>query len=103
MFLDKRSHAILQELILQNDNVTIEELTQRFNVSRRTVYNEMDKINYWLKKRELTPVLYQRSRGFYLHPSTKDVLLQDYPLDSLHYIEYSVEERVAWNALQLLI
>ncbi|MBS4195631.1 BglG family transcription antiterminator [Lederbergia citri] len=103
MLLGKRSHAILQELILQNKNVSINELTQRFSVSRRTIYNEIDRINYWLKKRKLHPVLYQRSQGFYLKSDTKEILSNEFPLSDLHYVEYTAEERVAWSALQLLI
>lgn len=98
MSLNKRSHAILQELIQRQDYVSIDELMERFNVSKRTIYNEVDQINYWLEQRNIKPIKHERARGFYM----SEVPVNFNFLDTLPY-EYSVEERIAWIALHLLI
>lgn len=103
MSLDKRSQVILQELVVRKDYTSITGLMKRFNVSRRTIYNDIDKINYWLKQRDLNTVGYVRSRGFHLTTQTKEVLLDKYVLQDIQHYEYSADERIAWNALYLLI
>lgn len=98
MSLNKRSHAILQELVQIQYYVSLEELMERFNVSRRTIYHEIDRINYWLKQRHIEPIVHERSRGFYMTEVPADFAF----LYSIPY-EYSVKERIAWIAMHLLI
>ncbi len=98
MSLNKRSYAILQELVQRQYYVSIEELMERFNVSKRTIYYEIDQINYWLKQRQIKPIKHKRSHGFYMSDVPDNLTF----LDTIPY-EYSVEERIAWIALHLLI
>lgn len=98
MSLNRRSYAILQELVQREYYVSIEELMDRFKVSKRTIYYEIDQINYWLEQRQIKSIKHERSRGFYM----AEVPVNFAFLNTFPY-EYSVEERIAWIALHLLI
>lgn len=43
MSLDKRSTAILMQLINADSYLSAEELTEKLNVSRRTIYYDIEK------------------------------------------------------------
>lgn len=98
MALNKRSYAILQTLIQNEHYVSIHELMKKFNVSRRTIYYEIDRINYWLEKQRIKPIKHERFCGFYLEELPGNFHL----IKTLPY-EYSIEERIAWIALHLLM
>lgn len=71
MALNKRSYAILQTLIQNEHYVSIHKLMKKFNVSRRTIYYEIDRINYWLEKQRIKS---RGPRGFYLEQPLCDFL-----------------------------
>jgi len=98
MTLNKRGIAILQQIIHSGRYLPIHELMKQFNVSRRTIYYEIDRINDWLKSQSIDPIKHERSRGFYIKDFPKDISF----MDAIPY-EYSADERVRWIALHLLI
>jgi mannitol operon transcriptional antiterminator len=103
MSLDKRSTAILCELLRCEDYLSMQELTKRFNISRRTVYYDIEKINYWLKSNNLDEVKYVRTLGFYLTEQAKHAVREKLKnLESWHY-QYTAKERQAWLAIYLLV
>lgn len=69
--LDERSTEILKLLVQTDDYVTLDELTQRLGISRRTVYYDMNKINDWLETLELPPVEYVRTAGYSLPEASR--------------------------------
>lgn len=102
MLLDQRSHAILIHLSRAQSYVTTAEIMETFNISRRTIYYDIEKINNWLKAQELPAVQYVRSAGFQLDPKTANqVPGKLVTMEQWHY-EYSSKERRAWLALSLL-
>ena len=102
MTLDKRSSAILQYILYATSYVPMEEITEKLNISRRTIYYDMEKINGWLKHHKLLGIRHIQSVGLYLEESTKlaiPELLQH--LTPWQY-EYSAEERKAWLAIHIM-
>lgn len=71
MPLDQRRSAILHQVLNTTSYVTCGELTEQLNISRRTLYYDIEKINGWLKETGLTPIKRRRSAGFYLEDQTK--------------------------------
>ncbi|MFC4619070.1 BglG family transcription antiterminator [Camelliibacillus cellulosilyticus] len=102
MALDQRSSSILQRLAFANGYLSVQSLMEAFNVSRRTIYYDLDKINDWLVNNHFAPVKRIRSAGVYLDADVKakvrDILenlqIQDY--------EFTAPERQAWMVLHLL-
>ncbi|WHX40362.1 BglG family transcription antiterminator [Mesobacillus sp. AQ2] len=103
MSLDQRSNAILAYLVQADSNVPIKELTEKFKISRRTVYYDIEKINSWLKDQKLPEVNYVRSVGFHLEEEARSQIpeLIGTSAGVWHY-EYSPDERKALIAIYLM-
>lgn len=102
MALDYRSRAILSHLSQAQGYVTANEIMETFNISRRTIYNDIGKINEWLEANQFPVVQHARSAGFQL--DKREVRQISGKLDTIeqwHY-EYSAKERRAWLAVYLL-
>lgn len=102
MYLDKRSKAILSELIWRDSSITVEEITKKFRISRRTVYYDLDKINDWLKSNGLEIVQYFRGKGYYIPEGEREKIAKKLEVADKWEYEYSADERLAWLAIYLL-
>lgn len=102
--LDERSTEILKLLVQTDDYVTLDELTQRLGISRRTVYYDMNKINDWLETLELPPVEYVRTAGYSLPEASRRGIPDTAGAESSAAQQYylSQRERLAWIAIRLL-
>jgi mannitol operon transcriptional antiterminator len=102
MSLDKRSTAILMQLMNADSYLSIKALTERLNVSRRTIYYDLDKINDWLIANGLEKVEKVRTAGIILADTAKKQIPHLIgKIEAWHY-EYSANERKAWIAIYLL-
>ncbi|MFT0803129.1 BglG family transcription antiterminator [Bacillus swezeyi] len=103
MTLDQRCIAILKKMIHTSSYVSLDELMEEFNVSQRTVYYDVEKINHWLQNQQLEELNYVRSAGFYLsensRPQIRNKLSQ---FKKLYHYEFSKKERIAWSAIFIL-
>lgn len=102
MMLDKRSGAILRHIVYATSYVLIEELSMKLNISKRTIYYDIKKINGWLKYHNLSGIHHIQSAGLYLEEKSKEAiptLLND--LNPWQY-EYSAKERKAWLAIHIM-
>ncbi|MET3696256.1 BglG family transcriptional antiterminator [Bacillus oleivorans] len=102
MSLDKRSIAILSHLVEAKSYVPIKELMEKFKISRRTIYYDIDKVNGWLKENKLEPVKHVRGEGFKLEENTALQIPEKIKLFRTWQYEFSAKERKAWLALYLL-
>ncbi|WP_251548895.1 BglG family transcription antiterminator [Neobacillus muris] len=102
MSLDQRSTAILSHMVKAQTYVSVRELTEKFHISRRTIYYDIEKINDWLKDNQLPMVKNVRSAGFILEDEARKHVPEKLgELPSWHY-EYSAKERKAWLAIYLI-
>lgn len=101
MSLDQRSTSILTRLVSASSYVSTEELAKTLSVSKRTVYYDIQKINYWLNDVGLSPIHYVRSTGFYLTEETKQSVPGKIKMLKTWHYGYSPKERKAWLALRL--
>lgn len=103
MTLDKRSTAMLIHLLNAESYVPIREIMQKFKVSRRTMYNDIEKINGWLQDQDLNELSYVRSTGYYLDDKTKEHLPNKIQIQKPWNYIYSTKERKTWIAICLLV
>ncbi|MGG1698111.1 BglG family transcription antiterminator [Bacillus zhangzhouensis] len=76
MHLTKRGTTLLSMLIHTTSYLSIEDLQNRLNVSTRTVYSEIKRMNSWLKTHELSGVQRKDQLGYYLLTHEKEVIIQ---------------------------
>ncbi|CAG9621165.1 BglG family transcription antiterminator [Sutcliffiella rhizosphaerae] len=100
--LDQRSSSLLSFLVHAESFVSAKELTERFKISRRTIYYDIDKINAWLKENQLGPVQHVRGTGFILSEDTKAQVPNKMEYVKEWQYGYSLNERKALLALYLL-
>lgn len=102
MALDQRSSAILAYLSESQSYVSTQEIMEKFKISKRTAYYDIEKINGWLEENKLPRVEHVRSAGFHLKKETaKEIPERLHNMPKWHY-EYSPKERKAWLALYLM-
>ena len=93
--LDARCTAMIQSLIVHNDYVSIMELTKILNVSRRSIYYDLHKINDWCDQYGIPSIQVERNKGMYLTKQQKNrikALLYNLEED---YIVFQPRERIA--------
>lgn len=64
--LDSRCDAILRYLANSQDSLTVQEISRQFNISVRSVYYDLNKINDWLQMQQVSPILVERNRGIFV-------------------------------------
>ncbi len=64
--LDSRCVAILRYLSDSEETLSIQEISRFFNVSVRSVYYDLNKINDWLSTQHVSAILVERNRGVYV-------------------------------------
>ncbi|MCM3705657.1 MULTISPECIES: HTH domain-containing protein [Cytobacillus] len=76
MILDQRCMTILTKIVHAPTHVSPQELMEELQVSKRTVYYDVDKINSWLKDQGLNELKYVRAAGFFLDEEEKQQIKQ---------------------------
>jgi mannitol operon transcriptional antiterminator len=101
--LDKRSTFILHELVNADDYLFASDLMKKLNVSKRTIYYDLEKVNSWLKEQQMSPVMRSYSKGYYLEQETKQEVL--YHLGKIGHNQYfyTKNERVSLMGVFLFL
>ncbi|WP_017548295.1 BglG family transcription antiterminator [Salinicoccus carnicancri] len=99
--MDKRSSAILRLLAESDKYLSIEELAGALNVSKRTIYNDIEKIDHWLTDVHGSQIEKVHGMGISIPAKVKAAIRSPADRESVSYYEYSKEERHAWIFLRL--
>ncbi|MBX9974494.1 BglG family transcription antiterminator [Cytobacillus firmus] len=103
MILDQRCMTILTKMVHAPTHVSPQELMEELQVSKRTVYYDVEKINSWLKDQGLDELKYVRAAGFFLDEEEKQQIKQRlHSFDKAASYEFSRKERMAWTAILIL-
>ncbi|MCS0654869.1 BglG family transcription antiterminator [Cytobacillus firmus] len=103
MILDQRCMTILTKMVHAPSHVSPLELMEELQISKRTVYYDIDKINSWLKDQGLDELKYVRAAGFFLDEEEKQQIKQRlHSFDKAGSYEFSRNERMAWTAILIL-
>lgn len=92
---------MLNQLIYSESYLAIDELADSFNVSRRTIYNDLTKTNDWLKANGYKEIGQIREKGLFLDVTVKEKLKSEIGTSERTYYEYSPNERKAWIYLYM--
>ncbi|WP_324648452.1 HTH domain-containing protein, partial [Bacillus pacificus] len=103
MILDTRSINILQQIIQAEGYVPINQLIDVIQVSKRTLYYDIKKIDDWLQEEGLHSIEYIRHLGYCLNKETKQMIVKKLNECVINQYEYSPKERKIWLILYLLI
>lgn len=103
MTLNQRGFAILNRVIHASSYVSPLELTSECRVAKRTIYDDVEKINSWLKENALEPLSYDHSKGFYVSDAGKLQIKEKlfYEAKKFH-ADFSPHERMSWEAILIL-
>lgn len=50
LYMSARSKSLLNVLLTQSDYISLHNLAKALNVSRRTIYYDISKVNLWLEQ-----------------------------------------------------
>lgn len=93
--LDSRCQDILLYLLYIDDYITIKNLSIEKNISKRSIYYDLCKINDWLQAHEIDTITVERKKGIYLSlKQRQDIinLLKNVSINSMYL--FSPMERV---------
>lgn len=65
-YINARCRQLLNVLLTQTDYISINRIAEALNVSRRTVYYDIEKINIWLEQAKLPQLEVVREKGLFL-------------------------------------
>ncbi|KRG17079.1 hypothetical protein ACA29_00505 [Lederbergia galactosidilytica] len=94
--MDQRSMAILNKLSKADSYITVQAFAALLNVSRRTIYSDLEKVNDWLAEHHLAKIKQVRGQGLYIDEPTRKELIRNYFFTGMTYYEFSPVERKAW-------
>lgn len=69
--LDKRCKDILQVILYANGYMKVQSIADQMNVSKRSVYYDLNKINDWLRANQIPELKQERSKGILISPENK--------------------------------
>lgn len=72
--LDVRRYEILNYLLYQDGYTTVAQLAEEKEISRRSVYYDLRKINEWLEDQDLEPLVMERKKGIRIDSEHKDAI-----------------------------
>ncbi|TGB02429.1 BglG family transcription antiterminator [Halobacillus salinus] len=102
MMLDNRSMHLLSILQHSSTPLSMKQLVEQMNVSQRTIYYDLERINDWLKEKSLPPVQRDRGKGLFLQTESKEIINEPAPQQKWHY-HFSPEERRLLISASLLM
>lgn len=95
LYINARCRQILNVLLSHADYVSVNAIAKALQVSRRTVYYDIDKINFWLEQAGLSHLEIVREKGLYLSQQEREKIQTMLESDSEDQVYiFSPEERI---------
>ena len=66
LYISERGKRLLDVLLAQTDYITMNNLAKTLDVSRRTVYYDISKINIWLEQAGMPALTIVREKGLFI-------------------------------------
>lgn len=92
MKLDDRSTQLLKILLSEKAPVTIEDISNRLDISRRSFYYTLDYVNVWMKNHDFEELVNKRGIGLALNPSEFKAI--EASMNTERQVIYTMDERV---------
>lgn len=74
MRLDTRCQGLLNRLIETSDYISVGDIANEKNVSKRSVYYDLCKINDWLETHKIARIEIERNKGIYMSQVQKEMI-----------------------------
>ena len=100
--LDARCVAILNKLTTHEDYVSLNELAKHINVSKRSVYYDLNRINDWCEMLDIAPLVVERAKGILLSGVQKENIINHLENVETAYMVLQPKERAAIIICSLL-
>ena len=71
VYISARCKQILYMIIRSDDYVTLQQITEELNLSKRSIYYEICKINDWLSEQDIDEIEIERGKGIRLDEDKK--------------------------------
>lgn len=92
--LDRRCQEILKILVNANGYVQIGDLSEQLDVSRRSIYYDINKIDDWLRSRSLSALEQKRGKGIAIHADQAAMIRKSlFERGADKQVSYTPEER----------
>ena len=102
--LEKRCQDILQRIIFAGGYMKIQDLADEMQVSRRSVYYDLNKINEWLSEQGIEPFIAERNKGIFATPEQVHAILQVFgELKNMASYVFTPKERCYWIICSIII
>lgn len=98
-FLDERCQQILKNIMYAGGYRKIQEIADEMQVSKRSIYYDLNKINEWLESLGIDPLISERSKGIYA--SSEQITKIQQALDETDNAEYVAYTPVERNQIQI--
>ena len=72
--LDVRCHEMLKYLLYQDGCTSITQLAEEMNISKRSVYYDIRKINEWMEAQHLSELVVERKKGIRIDDEQKAMI-----------------------------
>ena len=97
--LDKRCLEILNIIMYTSGYLKIQDLADELQVSKRSVYYDISKINEWLESNNIDPLIQERGKGLLInkqqiHMKNLKNYVKNYISD---YIDENVNRLAIWD------
>ncbi|MBB6284092.1 BglG family transcription antiterminator [Geobacillus subterraneus] len=103
MILNARCIQLVKLLLRSSLYLNADKLAQSLNVSKRTIYYDIQKTNEWLRHEGMKPIQYARGLGFRLDDEVKQEIATKWnALQPARHYTYQPWERKAWIGLWIL-
>ncbi|SDM24397.1 HTH domain-containing protein [Sediminibacillus halophilus] len=102
MTLDARSKYILNRFVDANGYLSVRSITSSLNISRRTFYYDLKKINNFLQENGLQEIQRQKKSGYYLREEDKQKIPSLVQLMNHNQYFFDKQDRNMIMAVQLL-
>mgnify|MGYP004654324047 CR=1 FL=1 len=82
LYTSERGERLINVLLTQSDYVSLQELAGALDVSRRTVYYDINKINIWLEQIAVPGLEIIRDKGVFLPYEYRDIIRENIDMHS---------------------
>ena len=94
IYINARCKRMLNVLLTQSDYISVNRIAEALNISRRTVYYDIEKLNIWLEQAQLSKLEVVHGKGLFLSSREREQIQAMLSQDTKQPIyTFSPEER----------
>lgn len=102
IYINARCKRMLNVLLTQSDYISVNRIAEVLNISRRTVYYDIEKLNIWLEQAQLSRLEVVHGKGLFLSHKEREQIQAMLNQDTKQpiYTLFIHQIPSIWNSLQ---